>query len=287
VGALRRIAALGFTVLLVPANGAAAAGPDAGIVARASLEPAHVQFGDPVTARVVVLVDRRVVRPDSVRVAADISPLTQLGPLRTTHERHGPLDVISITRTGSCMSTGCVSDTGQRTLALPVVRVDAASATGGGVHVRAPWPALDVRGRVTAAELGRNSPPFRADTTPPAPGYRVAPSALAAGLDVLATVLAVAGLALGTALAARAARQRQRRRESDRDELSRALRLAREAGARDPPDRRRALGLVARLLDARDRRLAGAARELAWSRPAPEPAPVAALLDEVEREVAG
>ncbi|HEY3541246.1 MAG TPA: hypothetical protein VGK79_01780, partial [Gaiellaceae bacterium] len=74
---------------------------------------------------------------------------------------------------------------------------------------------------------------------------------------------------------------RRRRGTVTVDELERALRLVREAEARPPADRRRALGLLARLLDARDGRLAGAARTLAWSRPEPEPAAVDDLVDDV------
>ena len=69
------------------------------------------------------------------------------------------------------------------------------------------------------------------------------------------------------------------------DEFARAVRLAREAGARPDPDRRRALGLLARLLDDRDRRLAESARDLAWAEPAPDREALAALVVDVEREV--
>ncbi len=78
---------------------------------------------------------------------------------------------------------------------------------------------------------------------------------------------------------------RRRRGEPTVDELERALRLAREAETRPPPDRRRALGLLARLLDRRDRRLSGAASELAWAEPEPERAALATFVADVEREV--
>ena len=69
--------------------------------------------------------------------------------------------------------------------------------------------------------------------------------------------------------------------------LERALALAREAEQRPPPDRRRALGLLARLLGPRDPRLAGAADDLAWSAPAPTSDELAELVTEVERKVDG
>jgi hypothetical protein len=79
---------------------------------------------------------------------------------------------------------------------------------------------------------------------------------------------------------------RRRRRPASVDELGRALRLAREAERRPEQDRRRALGLLARLLEARDRRLAGTASDLAWSKPTPERDALTTLVRDVEREVA-
>jgi len=78
---------------------------------------------------------------------------------------------------------------------------------------------------------------------------------------------------------------RRRRVEPTTDELERALRLAREAEGRQVSDRRRALGLLARLLGSRDRRLSGAASELAWAKPEPEGAALATLVADVEREL--
>jgi len=78
---------------------------------------------------------------------------------------------------------------------------------------------------------------------------------------------------------------RGRRRQVPGDELSRALRLVREAEERPVPDRRRALALLARLL--RTTALGTAARDLAWSEPAPDREAIAALVADVEGERAG
>ena len=78
--------------------------------------------------------------------------------------------------------------------------------------------------------------------------------------------------------------QRRRGRAAEGGELERALRLAREAESRPPPDRRRALGLLARLLGTRDGRLAGAASELAWAKPQPEREAMSGLVAEIEHE---
>jgi hypothetical protein len=65
------------------------------------------------------------------------------------------------------------------------------------------------------------------------------------------------------------------------DALERALRLAREAERLPVPHRRRALGLLARLLG-RDH-LSSAASDLAWSEHKPEPDELEALVSEIER----
>jgi hypothetical protein len=150
--------------------------------------------------------------------------------------------------------------------------------------VDASWPALDVRGRVAAADLGRKNPPLQADVTPPHVGYRIAPVPLAVTLELVAALLAAAGVALGGWYAAALYRGRLRR-TVPLTEIERALLLAREAESRPPPDRRRALGLLARLLG--NERLAGTARDLAWSAPAPSPDDLSELVTQVEHEVNG
>ncbi|MDX6580744.1 MAG: hypothetical protein QOJ47_2293 [Gaiellales bacterium] len=176
-----------------------------------------------------------------------------------------------------------MSSSGDATLTLSPVKATVATLVGETLAAKATWPVLHVQGRVTKADLGRSRPPFRADTTPAPPSYRVAPSTLAWLLYSAAVVLALAG----AVVAVREVRVRTRRRRGEPtvDELERALRLAREAESRPPSDRRRALGLLARVLDPRNRRLSGTASELAWAEPEPERAALATFVADVEREV--
>jgi hypothetical protein len=116
--------------------------------------------------------------------------------------------------------------------------------------------------------------------------YRFEPARLARALEVAAAVLAAAGVLLAGWAAAAVARSRSRQ-AARLTGLERALALAREAERRPTPDRRRALGLLARVLGSRDPRLAGAADELAWSAPAPTTDALADLVSRVEREVNG
>jgi hypothetical protein len=253
------------------------------LTVRAFFAPQNVQFGDELTARVVVLLDRAAVRVGSLRINNGFAPLTQLGAERTTRTRRGRLAVVSASVPAACLAEACAADAGETPIALPPVTVQVTSTRGGTLRGTARWPTLHVTSRVGAADLAAAKPPFRGDTLPPPPTYRIAPNTLALVLDVLAALLAAAGVGLATwnglALA------RRRRAPPATDELELALRRTREAEARPAPERRRALGLLARLLDARDRRLAGAASELAWSEPTPEPEALSTLVTQVERAV--
>jgi hypothetical protein len=104
-------------------------------------------------------------------------------------------------------------------------------------------------------------------------------------LEVAAAALAAAAVLLAGWTAAGLVRAR--RRSPPLTGLARAVALARQAERRPTPDRRRALGLLARLLGSRDPRLAGAADELAWSAPDPSRDALAELVTQVEHEVNG
>ena len=174
------------------------------------------------------------------------------------------------TRTFSCLSSACVAASGDATPALPRVTATVATRDGTTLRAAAAWPVLHVRGRVSKRRSRPEPPAVPRDTTPPPPSYRIAPvDARVAARRCSPSLLALGGRSArglrGAAGSRAAAAARQRP-----DELERALRLAREAETRPPPDRRRALGLLARVLDARDRPLSGTASELAWAKPEPE-----------------
>jgi hypothetical protein len=287
VGALTRLALIGVAaiaaavaaVLLigraVPVHGVR---PSAALVVRASFDPPAAQFGDRVVARVDVLADRSVLDTSKLQVTEDVAPLTALGAARVSRTVRGRLLVVSYALPAVCVTEQCI---GKR-LQLPSARAEAPRRSGGVVQVKTAWPVLEIGGRVTAADLARSRPPLRSDTSMPSVTYRIAPATLSFLLDLAAAVLAAAGVALA---AWQAAGLLRRKRASDtRDELERALALVREAETRPPEDRRRAVGLLARLLHQRDERLAGDAGDLAWSEPKPAPEQLAALAERVVRE---
>jgi hypothetical protein len=271
--AVGAVAAAGVVLLGHTERGQGAA-PRTPLSVEASITPASFQLGDRLTARVIVLLDRRAVRRDTLRVVDDLAPLSRLGEPKSMRARRGRLDVVTFETPAACLSEACIA----RTISLPAVRVAVERRSGGVLRARSAWPSLDVVGRVSAAALARSRPPFRGDTTPPPPSYRISPSTLAVLLDVLAVALVAAAAALLLV-------RRRRRAAPAQDDLERALHLAREAEARSAPDRRRALGLLARLLGDRDRSLAGTANDLAWSEPQPEPRAVGRLVDDVESEL--
>jgi hypothetical protein len=255
VAALRLAAAA--AVALVFAGPAAAAAP------MTALSPSRALFGDRITATVTVA--------PGVRVIADFGPLDVLaGPVRT---RTG------LTWMVACLSEDCVPSRASRQIVLPPVRLI------GTTSARVPWPPLTIVSRISAEDAAAATPSFRLETQLPRPTYRVSPGGLALGLDLLA-----AGLVLAAALlVARELVRRRRRREEARlaalSPLERALLYAREAERRGPVDRRKALGLLARVLGGRAEPLAGTASELAWSPQRPSPEQVASLVGDVEREV--
>ena len=267
-------------LLLAHGSSTPAAVPAAPVAVRATVSPVIAGFGDPVTARVDVELDRSAVADGTLHVATDLAPLTLLSPARTTRTASGRLETVSVVQRAACLTAPCLAST----LALRPVRVSVTNRSGVSSQVSASWQ-LQLRSRVTAKDLAASTPHFAADVAPPAPSYRIAPGTAATFLDAIAA-LAAAGAAALLALQILAVR-RGRRREEAGDELARALRLVREAEGRAVPDRRRALALLARLLRTRHEPLGREASRLAWSEPAPEPPAIDALVTDVESERAG
>jgi hypothetical protein len=249
--------AVATAVALVLAGQAVAAAP------QTVLSPSQALFGDRITAMVAV--------SPGVHVIADFGPLDVLsGPVRT---RAG------LTWTVACLSEDCVPGASPRRILLPPARIV------GAAPARAAWPLLTIKSRVSRSEAAKTTPPFRLETQLPRPSYRVGPGGLALALGVLAVALAlVAALLVARELALRR-RLRVEARLAARSPLERALLYAREAERRGSAERRRAVGLLARVLGGRDERLSGAAAELAWSSQSPSPDQVESLVGDVERKV--
>lgn len=271
-----------FVVLTAVAGSARAAAPPE-LTVRTAFDPATALFGDRVVARMVVQADRGALETSRLRIVADIAPLAPLGPALVSSQARGQRLVVTYEVAAVCIVEECLATHDARLLRLPRVRVDAPQRQGGLAQAYASWPALRLGGRVTTADLARSRPPFRSDVSTPAATYRVAPETLALLLDIAAGLLASAGV--GVAVWRALTFVRRRRTLDPRSELERALAAVRAAESASPEQRRRAVGLLARLLVERELRLAGDAADLAWSEPKPTAVELADLADRVVREV--
>jgi hypothetical protein len=274
-GAVAALLALGHSA------SAPAVAPTARVEVAASFDPPVAQFGDRILARVVVALDTRRVRPHTLRLTDDLAPLTQLGAAGTSRVTQGSLELVTVVIPVSCLTAPCVARSGVVQVGLPLVHASVLARHGRIARASAAWPTLSVRGRVTASDLAARTPPFAADTTPPAPTYRIVPGTLGTLLTLLAVLCAVGAIAF----AGWEAHLRIGRRRRQPTALERALRLTREAERRPVPDRRRALALLGRALE-RDQR-SGAVRRLAWSEPVPEPHELEELVTDIEQGSAG
>jgi hypothetical protein len=293
VGPLIRVAAVAAVVaagavVAVLALGRSSTGPaldpTAVFSAHAELVPQAVGFGDRVTARITVLVDRGVVDLARIRVTDDLAPLTVLGGPQVRRLVLGRTGVLSIETPAVCLAEQCTAGDGLRLLRLRSTTIQAPKAGGGTIAATVAWPILAVRGRVLAADLRQADPPFRGDSTLPPTALRLAPATLAWVLDALAAALAVAAVALG-ARGFYLWQARRRTAAAELSELERALALAGQSERRAAPDRRRAVGLLARLLRGRQDDLSRRAGDLAWSKPQPTPEAVSELVRDASSEV--
>ena len=282
IGAVAVVAAVAVVLLLGRAAPLSAVRPLRPLTVHASFDPPAVQFGSRVVAQVVVLADRNVLDTSRLQVTQDVAPLTPLGAARITRTNRGRLAVITYALPAVCMSEGCIARTGAKALRLPPAQVVAPRHEGGVAHATGTWPRLSIGSRVDPAQLEASRPQFRGNTSMPPVSYRIAPDTLSLLLDVIAAVLAAAGVAFAVW---QVVVVRRTRRPDTRSALERALALVREAETRTPEDRRRAVGLLARVLERRDGGLARTAGDLAWSEPAPGPDDLAALADRVGQEV--
>lgn len=243
------------------------------LVAQGSLGPRASLFGDTITARIAVSVDRARVDPRAVRVDASFSPYRLVGrPLRA--QRHaGRVSVLETTYLLRCLTSACAPrDRPFRAQFAPAV------VMGGGERREVAWPALTVYSRLDASTFDGNAG-WRADliSLPPV-SYRVAPAfARALLLGGGGALLLAAGALAWWARPRRVVEARPAQaRPEPLSPLEQALALLEDAGRADgAEERRRALERVADALeDGGDHELACVARQLAWA--AEEAAPESA-----------
>ena len=270
-------------MLAVPAT-AFAARP---LTVQTSVSPAWVYFADAVTARVDVLVDSRQVNPRTVRLGTSFGQWQQIAPAGSATTRSGAIVRLTYSFRLACLTFACVpASTAVQPFRLRSLTVTARRLDGSSLTVRRPWPVLHVAGRFPPPTALTATPALTTRTGVPPAAYRFNATLLAWVLDAVG-VVAIAG-ALGYGAVEFARWRSGRRLEVDtRPSLARSLALVREAQGRDPEDRRRAVGLLARTLPPDINGLTSAASEVAWSMPEPLPSEIEELVRAVETELGG
>jgi hypothetical protein len=278
VGAL---AAALLVVLALDRGGSegAPAPPEDGLTAIASLEPRIVLFGDTVTARVDVALDRSAIDADAVRVAWAPAPWRHVRPPERTVETDGQVAHIRTTYLLSCLTRECAPARETEEIAFPAARVSyPEGGSAGPTRVEAEWPSLLVHSRLGGLDADRRdalAAPWRADfVSLPAVTYRMSPGALIAVLVGLAALL----FGIAAVVTYRAWPRPVPEPEPEpppppvASALEQALALLESPVAMNGNEgRRRALELVADEVErVGDLELALAARALAWSPDAPE-----------------
>jgi len=244
-----------------------------------TLDPRRAFFGDPDVARVDVRYDPRSVAPQSIRIQSDFAPFAEVGAPSVTDSGSDTAAVRTYRFTLLCLTDACLPLQGARD-ERPGPVVATGFSHGRTVSVRGRWRPVSVSSRLTKADLsGRIR--FRHTASLPAP-FGVS-TRLLAGLLLAAGALLVAAAAALIRPAWRRRLRDARRRTLTPIEL--ALAYARDsAGRTNPADRRKALELLAKAVEAGgDPALAGISRESAWAEPPPTPARSLELADEAER----
>jgi len=238
----------------------------------ASIAPAAVLYGDPVTAALEVDYAPHTVDPASIRVQPSFIPYVVSSAPVVEHVRSG---VVRFRYSLLCVTEGCLPGKGPRLLHFERATVTA-RAGNQTVTAAASWPTLQISSRLTASDLAKQVR-FRNPTTPPSAAYRVAPGPLSAGLIAGAALCALVAAALGAREVAKRFPRAKARRLTP---LELAIAYVRDSTRRTDPDRRRALALLAEAVDrSGEPALAATASNRAWSKPPPTPAGTTELAD--------
>jgi hypothetical protein len=239
--------------------------------ADATLGPPAALFGDRLEADVRIVLDRRIVDPDSVIVSTDFGALSAPAVSVPRRERAGDAVVLRYRYGLFCLRDECRVQQGLRELRFRPALVRYELQDGTSRTARLEWPAVTIGSRLGSQPVGTADWRIRDDPLPP-PTYRVRPSLAAAVGFALAALLALVGVFLIASVVRAFLRQPPVDELAGLPPLERALRVLRLALANGgPPEHRRALDRLAReLRRAGLRDLAGEARKLAWQRPGPD-----------------
>lgn len=245
--------------------------------ANATLSTRAVSFGDPLGARLDLLLDPAAIQPDSIHVRTRFDPYKVTGS--SVHRARGDGLLISYRWQLECLEQACLPQGPANVKRFTPVVVSFRTRDGGPGITQVDWPTYRLSSWLRGTEAEQPAQRLRFDATVPPPTYRISPGTLQALLAALCALLAVAaGVLFWLGL-------RRRPEEGPRlSALERAIAAVRASSANGHVgERRRALGWLGRELGAvEEADLARGASRLAWSRPEPSGDAARALADDVE-----
>jgi hypothetical protein len=266
--------------VIPPVHGGSVLGQKLPLKVYASIGPPVQRFGDPITAQVAVVADRKWVAAANVRVAAHFGVYRPAGPPTVVRTSNGRLLQMTWTWTLRCLTASCVPETKDSNIARVFhfgrARVDYVSPTGQVRYsLRAAFEPVVVYSQLSPAivkGLEGHQIRWQAPLTPvAAPRYRVSPGLVFWLAVALAVVLGTLGLTLATRWALQFRTKATAQSTVGASSLERALTLFFWARAQDDETlQRKALERVADELPFDVHELSETARALAWSPEAPD-----------------
>lgn len=292
---MRRAALIAATAVLAVLAGAAPAGadlppvPGGSVLGRdlplkvfARITPHVHTFGDPITATVAVVADRKAVAPSNVHVVVHFRPYRSAGAPTVVRASNGRLLQLTWTWHLRCLTVECLPVTKHsdlsRVFEFSPAHVEYLSPTGRVEYTKdARFPRIAVLSQLSPAEIDaidvRSLLWYGIDqiTPLPPPHYRTSPNHAFWLAIALATLLGAAGLALMARWAVPYLPARRAQVPARASTLERALTLFFWARAHDDETlQRKALERVADELPFDVHDLSETARALAWSPETPE-----------------
>jgi hypothetical protein len=263
-----------------PTPGGSAIGRNLPLKAFGSISPPVHLFGDPITAKVAVVADRKYVAPGNVHVLVNFAPYRPVAPPTETRSSNGRFLQLTWTWTLRCLTIQCLpqSPTSQfsHVFLFHPAHIEYLSPHGAVRYaLNARFQRVEVLSQLSPSEIHALSihTLIWGDSITPVsrPNYRVAPGLVFWLAVALALVLGAAGVALAGrwALQFRPSRVAESTRPSS--SLERALTLFFWARAHDDETlQRKALERVADELPFDVHELSETARALAWSPETPD-----------------
>jgi hypothetical protein len=265
--------------VIPPVHGGSVLGQNLPLKVYASVTPPAQLFGNPITARVAVVADRKWVAPANVRIRVNFAPYQSADPPTEVRAHNGRLLQMTWTWRLRCLTAQCIPETKSsevshifRFAPARVAYVSPAGAVRYSLYARfQPIVVYSELSPAVVKALGHQINWQDPLTPVAAPRYRVSPG-LAFWLAVaLAVVLGTTGLALATRWTLQFRPKTNARATLTASSLERALTLFFWARAHDDETlQRKALERVADELPFDVHHLTETTRELAWSEETPD-----------------